>query len=74
MDNLKQYYAKLGILKKPVMFIWGTADETVSFNGTKKVSDAIPNIKKVIIEKGTHSIVYSHPEIINDSIVKFFRK
>jgi len=74
MDNLKKYYEKVGLSKKPIMFIWGKEDETVPYRGAKMVSRYIPHIKKVIIEKGTHSIVYSHPKIVNDSMIKFIKK
>jgi len=73
MDNLKSYYKRVGASLIPVMFIWGAKDETVPFKGAAQVEKAIPHIKKTVIEDGTHSIVYSHPQMINKSTISFLK-
>ncbi len=73
MHNLKSYYQTIGEQKKPVLLLWGTEDESVFFDGAKKVAAAIPLVKLKSFKGVTHSLVYSHSKMINSEIIDFLK-
>ena len=70
MDDLTSYYQRVAREQKPVMVIWGTADETVSVSGADRVIEAIAHAEKEIVSDAGHGLLYSHSTIVNGAVLK----
>jgi len=74
MHALKSYYEMLGKQKMPVLILWGTADKSVSFNGSGPAKRAVPRAELKVFEGLPHSLVYSHSDKINKEVLSFLKK
>ena len=62
----------LEALTIPTLVIHGDADAIVPFEVSgKRSAAALPNAQTVVIEGGPHGINASHPQEINDALIKF---
>ncbi|KLO08642.1 alpha/beta-hydrolase [Schizopora paradoxa] len=73
LRGLSTSYEALSELKKDVMLIWGTADRTVPYKYASKIQELVPNSTLLTIEDGGHDLTISHPSLVSDALIKFFR-
>ncbi len=71
MQNLSREYKILGEKDIPTLILWGTLDSTVPYSGASKIQELFPKSKLATFEGVEHSIVYSHPEKLNQMILGF---
>ncbi len=74
MQNLKDEYKTLGEKNIPTIILWGTLDSTVPYDGAKKIQEFFPKSKLTAFEGVEHSIVYSHPDKVNQVVLDFVNK
>jgi len=67
-------FAELGKSGKPVLLIWGRADQTVPFSVSDDVRKAIPQAEFHAIDDAAHLPFYEHPEIVNPILIEFLRR
>lgn len=64
-------FAEFGKSGKPVLLIWGRADQTVPFSVSDNVRKAIPQAEFHAIDDAAHLPFYEHPEIVNPILIEF---
>ena len=57
----KSSFKDIGNSEIPCSVIWGTSDETVSFDGYEEMQKDFDNLFSTVIENGFHDITYSMP-------------
>jgi pimeloyl-ACP methyl ester carboxylesterase len=67
-------YTELGKSGKPVLLVWGRADQTVPFSVSNDVRKAVPQAEFHAIDDAAHLPFYEHPEIVNPILVEFLRR
>src|SRR5580704_15226607 len=67
-------YTELGKSGKPVLLVWGRADQTVPFSVSNEVRKAVPQAEFHAIDDAAHLPFYEHPEIVNPILVEFLRR
>ena len=72
--NDKDSFKTLGQLNIPTSVVWGTADETCSFDGHKELRKDISNIFSTVIEDGYHDITYSMPTKVSEHLINFLKQ
>lgn len=73
LDNTGAF-AQLGKSGKPVLLIWGRADQDVPFSLSDDVRKAIPQAEFHPIDDAGHVPFYEHPEIVNPILIEFLRR
>jgi pimeloyl-ACP methyl ester carboxylesterase len=73
VDNTAAF-VQLGKSGKPVLLIWGRADQTVPFTLSDAVRGAIPQAEFHPIDDAGHVPFYEHPEIVNPLLIEFLRR
>lgn len=73
VDNTEAF-AQLGKSGRPVLLIWGRADQTVPFSISDDVRKATPQAEFHPIEDAGHVPFYEHPEIVNPILIEFLRR
>ena len=63
-------YIQLGALNKPVMLIWGKEDQTVPFEGNKRIR-AVVKTEFLSVDEAGHLPHYEKPVLVNTRIVSF---
>jgi pimeloyl-ACP methyl ester carboxylesterase len=66
-------FAQAGKSGKPVLLIWGRADQDVPFTLSDKVRKAIPHAEFHAIDDAAHVPFYEHPEIVNPLLIEFLK-
>jgi len=64
-------YQELQETKLPVLLIWGSEDQTISWENMQVLQDLLPDMQVQIIEKGGHLAHYEFPEIVNPILLEF---
>lgn len=72
-DNT-QWYAQLGESGKPVLLVWGRADETTPVSLSDELRKAIPQAEFHPIDDAAHVPFYEHPEVVNRVFIEFLRR
>jgi pimeloyl-ACP methyl ester carboxylesterase len=72
-DNTSAF-AQVGKSDKPVLLIWGRADQDVPFAISDDVRKAIPQAEFHPIDDAAHVPFYEHPEIVNPLLIEFLRR
>jgi pimeloyl-ACP methyl ester carboxylesterase len=67
-------FAQLGKSGKPVLLIWGRADQTVPFSVSDDVRKAVLQAEFHPIEDAGHVPFYEHPEVVNPILIEFLRR
>ncbi len=67
-------FEQLGKSGKPVLLIWGRADQDVPFAVSDDVRKAVPQTEFHPIDDSAHVPFYEHPEIVNPMLVDFLRR
>jgi pimeloyl-ACP methyl ester carboxylesterase len=67
-------YRQLGASGKPVLLIWGRADQDVPFALSDGVRRAVPQAEFHPIDDAAHVAFYEHPEIVNPILIDFLRR
>jgi pimeloyl-ACP methyl ester carboxylesterase len=71
--DARQEFRRLGESHKPVLLLWGRADQDVPFNVSQQVMRAIPQAEFRPIDDAAHVPYYEHPEIVNPLLISFLR-
>jgi len=69
MNDLSEDYKKVGQTNIPTYAIWGTEDSIVPFEGSKKVKQAIPQVKIFPVEGAEHSVTYARAADVNRILI-----
>jgi pimeloyl-ACP methyl ester carboxylesterase len=67
-------FEQVGKSSKPVLLIWGRADQDVPFAVSDDVRRAIPQAQFHAIDDSAHVPFYEHPEIVNPILFEFLRR
>jgi len=67
-------FEQLGKSGKPVLLIWGRADQDVPFAVSDEVRKAVPQAEFHPIDDSAHVPFYEHPEIVNPMLIDFLRR
>lgn len=67
-------FAQIGKSGKPVLLIWGRADQDVPFALSDEVRKAIPQAELHAIDDAAHVPFYEHPEIVNPMLIEFLKR
>jgi len=67
-------FEQLGKSGKPVLLIWGRADQDVPFAVSDEVRKAIPQAEFHSIDDAAHVPFYEYPEIVNPMLIDFLRR
>jgi pimeloyl-ACP methyl ester carboxylesterase len=67
-------FALIGNSGKPVLLIWGRADQDVPFSLSDEVRKAVPQAQFHAIDDAAHVPFYEHPEIVNPILIEFLRR
>ena len=51
----------------------GTADRTVPYRYSSRIQQLVPNCTLVTIPEGPHDLTISHPDTVNEALLKFLR-
>jgi pimeloyl-ACP methyl ester carboxylesterase len=74
LDSFAGVYETLGKMNKDVLLIWGRNDQTVPFEHSEVLRNAIPKLEFQIIEDCGHIPHYEKPEAVNPILLAFLRK
>jgi len=67
-------YRAVGKSGKPVLLVWGRADQDVPFEVSNAVRKDVPQAEFHAIEDAAHVPFYEHPEIVNPILIEFLRR
>ena len=67
-------FQQLGASGKPVLLVWGRADQDVPFAISDDVRKAVPQAEFHPIDDAAHVPFYEHPEIVNPVLIDFLRR
>jgi len=67
-------FAQVGKSGKPVLLVWGRADQDVPFALSNEVRKAIPQAEFHPIDDAAHVPFYEHPEIVNPLLIEFLKR
>ncbi|HEY2016954.1 MAG TPA: alpha/beta hydrolase [Bryobacteraceae bacterium] len=66
-------YRQLGKSGKPVLLVWGKADQDTPFELSNKVRADVPQAQFHAIDDAAHIPHYEHPELVNPMVIDFLR-
>ena len=70
----KSSFKDIGNSEIPCSVIWGTSDETVSFDGYEEMQKDFDNLYSTVIENGFHDITYSMPTRVARHLLSFLKQ
>ena len=70
----KSSFKDIGNSEIPCSVIWGTSDETVSFDGYEEMQKDFDNLFSTVIENGFHDITYSMPTRVARHLLSFLKQ
>jgi pimeloyl-ACP methyl ester carboxylesterase len=70
----KSSFKDIGNSEIPCSVIWGTNDETVSFDGHNEMQKDFNNLFSTVIENGFHDITYSMPTKVAKHLLSFLKQ
>ena len=71
LGNFLGLYQSVGIMKLPVLLIWGCQDHTVPFEQHRLIREALPDAEFNAIESSGHIPHFEKPEIVNPILYSF---
>jgi pimeloyl-ACP methyl ester carboxylesterase len=74
LESFYETYVRIGELKKPTLLFWGRQDNTVPFEHSESVRQAIPHVEFHAIESCGHIPHYEKPEVVNPILLEFLSK
>ncbi len=74
LNSTIKIYRMLGKQNQPVLLFWGRNDQTVPFEHSKLLREAMPNAEFHVIENCGHIPHYEKPEEVNPILLQFLRK
>ncbi|KAL5527956.1 hypothetical protein ACEPAG_6757 [Sanghuangporus baumii] len=73
LRGLQSSFTTLSELKSNLLLIWGTADNTVPYRYATKIQGLVPNSTLLTVQGGHHDLTVSHPDIVINALINFFR-
>jgi len=76
-DNLNDFTAEYEAVAKskiPVLLTWGNSDKVILNDSIQNIKNAMPEVNYHEIKGGGHLVHYENPELVNSTIVSFFKK
>ena len=70
----KSSFKDIGNSEIPCSVIWGTSDETDSFDGHNEMQKDFNNLFSTVIENGFHDITYSMPTKVAKHLLSFLKQ
>ena len=70
----KSSFKDIGNSEIPCSVVWGTSDETVSFDGYEEMQKDFDNLYSTVIENGFHDITYSMPTRVARHLLSFLKQ
>uniref|UniRef100_Q024P3 Alpha/beta hydrolase fold n=1 Tax=Solibacter usitatus (strain Ellin6076) TaxID=234267 RepID=Q024P3_SOLUE len=67
-------YRQLGKIGRPVLLLWGVADESSRIELSAKVREDIPQAEFHVIKDAGHRPALERPEIVNPILIEFLKK
>ncbi|TDL30083.1 alpha/beta-hydrolase [Rickenella mellea] len=58
---------------RDILLIWGTDDRTVPYYYAARLQALLPNAKLLTVDGAMHDVTLSHPEIVGEALVSFFK-
>lgn len=74
LGEFMNVYKQLGTMDKRILMFWGRNDNTVPFDHSNSLRDALPNVGFHAIENCGHIPHYEKPEEVNPILLEFLRK
>jgi pimeloyl-ACP methyl ester carboxylesterase len=74
IQELESSYRAVGVLRKPVLLVWGKEDRVLPFATTEKVMAAIPQAELLAVEQAGHASHYEKSAVVNAAILSFLRR
>jgi pimeloyl-ACP methyl ester carboxylesterase len=71
--GLAPEYKKIGKAITPTLMIWGTADQTVPFEGAARMKADVPQAHLLVMQDGTHNVLLNRADAVNKAVAEFFR-
>ena len=72
-DDRAEYEA-VGKGGRPVLLVWGKADQDVPFEVSNEVRHALPQAEFHPLDDAAHVPFYEHPETVNPLLVDFLQR
>lgn len=66
-------YEKIALSQKPVLLLWGTADQTTPPSGADKLRQIL-HPEFYWIDHAGHLPHYEQPEVVNSHLINFFKR
>lgn len=66
-------YQSLGKMEKPILLLWGRNDQTVPFEQSNLLREAMPRAEFCVIEECRHIPHYERPNKVNPILLNFLR-
>jgi pimeloyl-ACP methyl ester carboxylesterase len=61
-------------MRKPVLIVWGTADEITPYKHHIQARAMIPSAEFLSVEGAGHASMCERPSVVNPAIVEFLRR
>jgi pimeloyl-ACP methyl ester carboxylesterase len=74
VEDATAEYRQLGKTGRPVLLLWGIADESSRIELSAKVLEDIPQVEFHVIKDAGHLPACEHPEVVNPILIAFLRK
>ena len=71
LTGAEKEYAETGTSSRPVMVIWGEADNTVPFSNAKRLMELMPHAKLYSFPKIGHEIGTAKPDLVIKLLIDF---
>lgn len=72
--DVEAEFARVGKSGRPVLLLWGEADQTVPVAVTKEILKVIPHAELHVIEEAAHLPHYERAEVVNPILIDFLQK
>jgi pimeloyl-ACP methyl ester carboxylesterase len=72
--KVPQLYARLEAMRKPVLIIWGTADEITPYKRHVQARALMPSAEFLAVEGAGHASMCERPNVVNPAIIEFLRR
>ncbi len=72
--NLSDIYRPVGRLATPVLLVWGRQDQTVSFENSATLRQAMPQLKFAPIDSAGHVANIEQAQRVNARMIEFFEE
>ena len=74
VEDTTAEYRQLGKTGRPVLLLWGIADESSRIELSAKVLEDIPQVEFHVIKDAGHLPASENPEVVNPILIAFLKK